>query len=302
MKKLLFTFALGTFFVTGSVAQSNLNMEAWTGNECDEWGTLNSFMLLNAPQTTFQEQTDPGEGLSSARITTGYWLGATTFGAPSDTVSGIFTLGEAIASPAGDGNIGLPCTSTPDSVSFMYKADLEPGDTGIVIVQLSYWDALLDSQMIFAQGSQMIADSGDWQTVTIPVYDFSGGVAIPDTLQIICASSMGSFFGTPMPIIGSTIYVDNFFVPNFFNVGERDENVKFSVYPNPSSDDVVIKNGSSKSDMDVEMIDINGKLVRSYTDVAGGEMTIDGNGLARGSYFVKVTSGGKQVIKQVIFQ
>jgi len=294
MKKLLFTFVAGAFLVSGSIAQSNLNLETWTGNECNEWGTLNSFVFLGAPQTTFQEQTIPGEGLSSAKITTAYWQGATGFGAPSDTTSGFFTLGGPVTGP-----VGLPCTTTPDSISFMYKADVEPGDTGMVLVFLSYSDTM---QNVFAQGIFYITDSSGWQNVTIPIMDFSGGMATPDTIQIYCVSSMGSLMGSPLAIIGSTIYVDNFFVPYFSSVGERDEDVKFSVYPNPSSDYFVIKNGSSKSNMDVQMIDINGKFVRSYTDISGGEMTIDGNGLARGAYFIKVTSGGKQVIKQVVFE
>ncbi len=316
MKKLLFTFATGAFLATGAIAQSNLhnlNLETWAGNECSGWGTLNSYMAFGAPQTVFEETTDPGEGLSSAKISTEYWLGATSLGASSDTVSGFLTLGGPIT-----GAIGLPCTTTPDSMSFMFKGEVVSGDTALILVSLSVYDT---AQNTFAQGmllvydsgavfldafgqqlSQITTNNGAWNSVTIPIWDFSFGAATPDTLQIICASSSGSLFGSPLPLIGSTIYVDNFFVPYFSSVGERDEDVKFSVYPNPSSDYFVIKNGSSKSDMDVQMIDINGKFVRSYTDVSGGEMTIDGNGLARGAYFIKVTSGGKQVIKQVVFE
>ena len=297
MKKLLFTFATGAFLATGAVAQTNLDLETWTGIECDGWLSLNSYTGLGAPQTLYQETTDVGEGASSARIVTGYWLGATAFGAPSDTVGGFLSMGVT----GGDLTAGIPYTDKPTSVDFMMKSDLETGDTGVVFVQLTRWDTASNMTMVVAQSVVLGVDSGAWAAATAGLFYFDT-INSPDSLQIICVSSIGTLFGAPLPIIGSSISVDGFVINVPVGIDERDENVKFSVYPNPASGHVVIKNGSSRSDMDVEMIDINGKLVRSYTDVAGGEMTIDGNGLARGSYFVKVPSGGKQVIKQVIFQ
>jgi len=295
MKKLLFTFATGIFLTAGSIAQTNLNLEAWTGNECDGWGSINSFTILGAPQTLYQETVDVAEGSSAAKIVTGYWAGATNFGASSDTVSGFLTIGGAPTSP-----MGIPYTEKPVSIDFSIKADLEPGDTGAVFVQLSYWDNTLNMQIPVAQALVPVIDSSGWQNATATPFYFAGNT--PDTLQIICVSSMGSLLGSPLPIINSTIYVDGFVINLPVGVEERDEDVKFSIYPNPASDYIVIKNGSSKSDMDVDMIDINGKLVKSYTDVSGGEITIAGTDLSSGVYFVKVTSGGKQVIKQIIFE
>lgn len=221
MKKLLFTFFAGAFLVTGSVAQSNLNLETWTGNECNEWGTLNSFMFLGAPQTVYQETSDPGQCASSAKIQTGYWAGATGFGASSDTVSGFFTLGAAIT-----GAIGLPFTMTPSSMTFMFKGEVVSGDTALILVSLSVYDTaqntiaqgmllVYDSGAVFLdafgqQLSQITTNNGAWNSVTIPIWDFSFGALTPDSLQIICASSSGSLFGSPLPLIGSTIYVDGF--------------------------------------------------------------------------------------------
>jgi len=301
MKKLLFTLAAGAFLSAGSIAQTNGNFESWSGSgasiQIDGWGTLNGFTLVGAPQTTFQETVDVGDSMFSPRIVTDYWFGATSLGASSDTVSGFVTIG---GSPPGD--LGIPYTDKLESITFMIKADLEANDTGGVFIQLSHWDDVLDSQMVIAQALVPVFDSSGWFSVTAPPFYFDP-VSTPDTLQIICVSSLGTILGSPLPIIGSSISVDAFVITlPPVGVEEVDIDVAFSVYPNPSSDYVVINNGSPKSKMDVEMMDINGKIVRSYTDVSGGEMTIDGNGLARGSYFIKVTSGGKQVIRQVIFQ
>ncbi len=205
-KRNIFLAVVITCMFNTSYAQNNLDLELWTGIECNNWGTINSFMFFGAPQTVFQETINPGEGLSSAKLTTAYWPGATGFGAPSDTVGGYFTLGGPITGP-----IGIPYTTTPEAMSFMYKADLQPGDTGIVLVQLSYWSG---SQVVFAEGIQLIVGSGAWQTATIPILDNSGGTITPDTLQIICASSIGSLFGSSLPMVGSTIYVDDFVMNN----------------------------------------------------------------------------------------
>ena len=91
--RILLSTLMCFFLVSGTFAQTNLDLENWTGNECDGWGSLNQFMVFGAPQTTFQETTDPGEALSSAEMRTGYWAGATGAGAPSDTVSGFLTIG-----------------------------------------------------------------------------------------------------------------------------------------------------------------------------------------------------------------
>ncbi|MBL4752179.1 MAG: T9SS type A sorting domain-containing protein [Flavobacteriales bacterium] len=296
MKKLLFTFATGAFLASGSVAQTNLNLENWTGNECDGWGSINSFMLIGAPQTLFQETTDPGEGVNSARIETAFWQGATNFGAPSDTVSGFLTLGGPPTSP-----MGVPYTDKPVSISFMYKSNLATGDTAAIFGQLSHWDNVLDSQMVDAQTLLFVAGvTTTWTPVTLPFAYFS--TLNSDTLQIVCVSSKGTLFGTPLGIIGSELWVDDFMINLPVGIDEKDDNIKFSIFPNPTSDYVTITNGSSRSDIDVDLFDINGKLIQSFTDVKGGSATISRNGMAKGVYMVRVTSGGKQVIRQIIFE
>jgi len=206
MKKLLLTtLSIAMAATTGSFAQTNLNLEAWSGTECDGWLSLNVYTGLGAPQTLYQETADVGEGASSARITTGYWLGATAFGAPSDTVGGFLSMGVT----GGDLTAGVPYTDKPTSVDFMMKSDLEAGDTGVVFVQLSRWDTALNTTMVVAQGVVLGVDSGAWLAVSVGLYYFDT-INSPDSMQIICVSSVGTLFGSPLPIIGSTIYVDAF--------------------------------------------------------------------------------------------
>jgi len=67
--------------ISPAKGQSNLDLESWTtngfgGNEPNEWGTLNGFMALGWPQSTWKDTTGPGEGLASAKLESFYISGA----------------------------------------------------------------------------------------------------------------------------------------------------------------------------------------------------------------------------------
>ena len=56
-------FFLPSFFFFLS-AQTNMNLEIWSGINPAGWATLNVFVPYGLPQTTFQETANPGEGLA----------------------------------------------------------------------------------------------------------------------------------------------------------------------------------------------------------------------------------------------
>src|SRR3990172_9297764 len=98
MKKILLITAIFACAKSTMFAQTNLNLETWGpngfgGEDPTGWGTLNGFMALGAPQTTFKNTTTPGEGVASARLTSINFPGAVSFGAPADTVGGMLFLG-----------------------------------------------------------------------------------------------------------------------------------------------------------------------------------------------------------------
>ena len=158
MKKNILIAAMSIFGVCTVFAQPNLDLESWTGNDPDGWITFNGYDTSGAPQSTFQDTTFPGEGLSSAKITTVYWPG----GLLADTLGGLLSLGGDLIS------MGIPYAKWPVSIDFLYKANIVPGDMGAVMIQLSHWDGVqtvMDAQANFTISGAPVQD---WTPVTLP--------------------------------------------------------------------------------------------------------------------------------------
>jgi hypothetical protein len=77
----------------------------------------------------------------------------------------------------------------------------------------------------------------------------------------------------------------------------------FEIYPNPSNNkDLTIIYDTDSKDIEISIIDINGKLVFSYTSLSSGfsAKTISTNNLDKGIYIVKVNSNGDYLQKKLI--
>jgi hypothetical protein len=72
------------------------------------------------------------------------------------------------------------------------------------------------------------------------------------------------------------------------------------LYPNPVVNDLHIKVSDSRFTKAI-LIDVNGKLLKSYRlNAGGGVSTINLDMLAKGVYMLKLTGGGEQIIRKVI--
>jgi len=71
---------------------------------------------------------------------------------------------------------------------------------------------------------------------------------------------------------------------------------EISIYPNPSSDLVNIDIPSSYNMMDINLYDVNGKLIRNFSD-AQGKITFDVGTLAGGTYYLQMINTTANKIK-----
>jgi PKD repeat protein len=204
---ILLTAAMCLGIIGGVFAQSNLDFETWGDNsaagtnEPIGWGTFNTDAFAG-PNSTFQETSQPGEGLSSARLvtTSGYFalLGV-------DTLGGMVSLGGNLL---GDLVGGIAYTQTPTSVDLVYKSNIMPGDTGLFLVQLSHWDGVqaqtvLDAFAIYSFAGAAVTS---WTPLNLPFTYFT--TETPDTMIMLGISSQELFFGIPAAIPGSTLELD----------------------------------------------------------------------------------------------
>jgi len=89
-----------------------------------------------------------------------------------------------------------------------------------------------------------------------------------------------------------------FTVSQFVSVPEVKNSLSLDVYPNPSSGNIYFRYSASQSCV-MEIYDLVGQKVRSYTLVPGSQQVVIREGeLKSGIYFAKVLTGNKETLVQ----
>ncbi|MDY5968774.1 MAG: fibronectin type III domain-containing protein [Bacteroidales bacterium] len=92
-------------------------------------------------------------------------------------------------------------------------------------------------------------------------------------------------------------------VPFAVTVGMDDvENTAVSIFPNPAANAATISVSGVESLVLITMVDMNGRIVRSETVECAADCVkrINVNGLASGTYFVRVQGDGMNVVKKLV--
>ncbi|MBW8052082.1 MAG: T9SS type A sorting domain-containing protein [Cytophagales bacterium] len=318
MKKLLFIAVCVLCTFTSTIfAQTNLGLEAWSpngapgpppGEDPDDWGTLNGFMFLGFPQTTFKDSMNPAEGTFSAMTITDTLPGAVTAGACSDTASGMLFLGFYGLTT---GEHGVAYTSREiKRVNFMYKYMPVDNDTGAITVTLSHYDTLLDSTIKDGVGLMLFTQlDTPWTAGSVAITWITADT--PDTLQIVAAGSAVMFceslsFGIGEQRKGTKLWLDDFVIDT--TVTGIDESVAESksvnIFPNPANSSLTIH---SKDPADpillIEVYNATGQLVRRVFNVnITSRYVLKRKGLPSGLYMINVKTKEHNVMKKVMFE
>ncbi len=189
---------LSTFTIKAQT--TNYNFENWTGNDPNGWSTFNG--VPGAPQTTFQQTINPGQGTKSAKMVTAACPSCPNLGF-SNPLGGAVMLGST--------GEGIPFTQKPISVDFKYKSNPLSGDMGGFLVQLTKWDVVNQQTDVIGEAWYISTISkSSWTSINLPISYLSNSV--PDTLNIVAFSSLGnSNFPVPTipnPVVGSEFYID----------------------------------------------------------------------------------------------
>ncbi|TND08470.1 MAG: Kelch repeat type 1-containing protein [Bacteroidetes bacterium] len=78
------------------------------------------------------------------------------------------------------------------------------------------------------------------------------------------------------------------FDPNVLSVGEQEEGISVSVFPNPFVSSVTVHSSLELRDAALAIYDMSGKQVRSIENCAGSSFRIDRDGLPAGVYFYEL--------------
>ncbi|MGE0637128.1 MAG: T9SS type A sorting domain-containing protein [Bacteroidia bacterium] len=249
MKK-LFTLILSGLAVNYSAnaqALPNPGFENWTAGSGYEnpnnWSTLNSATSFLGI-VTVSKSTDAHGGTYSLR-------GETKFiGAPFNQAAPALVTTGTINTTTQEIEGGIAYTERPDSVAGWMKYAPVNVDTGYIEVLLM--NANATDTVARARFDQPVAAS-EWFRFSAPfVYSSS---ANPELSRVILLPSSGY-----SPVVGSVVQFDDLEFVFTTGINENNEIYPFSVYPNPATDELFIKNPLTQT-AKMQVYDVAGKKV-----------------------------------------
>lgn len=144
-------------------------------------------------------------------------------------------------------------------------------------------------QTASATSGDFIPSASEWKTATVSLAQYT----LPDPIQIKFSFSSDG---------GNNLYIDNINLSaNNISTEEVSLENALSVYPNPSSGEINIDLGAIKSDVSLNIYDLYGKEVLSYT-LTDSHTTFDNLNLSSGVYILNFTNGKEQYSKKLIVE
>jgi len=83
---------------------------------------------------------------------------------------------------------------------------------------------------------------------------------------------------------------------------ENKANLFFEMYPNPASSTVTVNIVNGLTNVSIELVDMQGRLISSYTNVQGASVKFNLDQVSNGVYFIKVISEGAVQTEKLIVE
>lgn len=296
MKKTIKSIIVAMFIATTSFAQiPNAGFENWTTvgsySNPDGWGTMNN-TTATATVYTATKGTPGSPGASYLKLT------SKTIGA--GVVNGIAVSG-VLDSITMKPKSGFPFTMQPVSLTGKWQHMIYGSSQGSVKAVLTKWNVGLSKRDTIALASQTLAGMAmSWANFTINFTYFSSNA--PDSCIIELRASGSA------PTNNDYLWVDNLAFSGSVTGIENHESfvTDMVVYPNPSSEVVNFKfNVKTAQQVKVDIVDINGKLIRStsFGKIQGETIqTMNISGIAKGTYFVQINGEDATETRKLVIE
>ena len=296
MKKILFTFTVSSFISVSAFAQIlNNGFENWTSmgaySNPDNWETLTNYTALAGVYTATKGM--PGSPGAS-------YLMLTSKTVSTSVVNGVAVYGKLDA-PTMQGVAGLPFTQQPVRLTGNWQHMIYGSSQGSVLVKLTKWNTVTNMRNVVATGSVTLTGMAmSWATFTVNL-TYTSSVA-PDSCMIVLKAS-----GTT-PTNNDYLWVDNLaFSGSIIGINTIENNISdVSIFPNPATENFTIElNVKKASTVLFQVIDLTGKIVKEINagEVFGNYKTsISITDIAKGSYFLKISSDDGLEVKKIMIQ
>jgi hypothetical protein len=193
---------------------------------------------------------------------------------------------------------GMPISQNPNLITGYYKYAPVGLDTALAAVFLYRYDVANDSTITLETEMIQLPPVTTYTPFSIPV--LYNALPLADTIGIIFAA--GNFNGNYVGV-GSELYLDNleiFYNPVSVNENETENNI--SVFPNPGNGIFNIDKGNTQP-VYLELYNENGEKVYSETLNNSGVLnTLNLSKLAKGIYYLKISTADKTFSKKLIIQ
>lgn len=276
-----------SFFILAGIARAqvpNAGMESWINNfgyeDPEDWTTFNLFSFLTGAPFTVNKTTDAHSGSFAATVES--ILYTDTSGTPQQMPGIAYTV--------------FPNTTRFANFSFWHKFNNVGGDTAIVGVYLSKWNA--GTQMSDSVGiafAIITSTVNSYTLVNVPFQYFTS--ATPDTAYVLVLSNATENF-----IAGSKLWVDDFILSGIASISEL-SSANVSLYPNPAPTELMLEMAIPIKGL-IEIYDVNGKIV-SICAINGTHTTVSVADLPSNTYLYiikdnsgKAMSAGKALLGQ----
>ncbi len=293
--KIVVTTILAILSVSAFAQIPNNGFENWTTvgtySTPDNWETMNPTTAASGTFTA--EKGMPGSpGASYLKLT-------------SKTVSTTVVNGVAVCGKLNPITMlpkaGFASTLQPVSFTGKWQHMIFGTTQGAVMVTLTKYNSGTSMRDVVATANQTLTGMAmSWATFTIPFNYVSS--MVPDSCIIFLKAS------------GSTPYQDDYlWVDNLafsgsvtgFNTLEKN-NSNISVYPNPVTDNLTIElNVKTASVLAIKLVDLTGKLIKEINVdeiLSNYKTSISIMDVAKGSYFLKITSNDGIEVKKIFIQ
>lgn len=280
----LLLLTIAPFVGSAQKAINNMDFENWTT------GQFGTDAPVGFPGTYLgSSPSDPANNDSALTVTSEYEANII-----QDTVGFAWNFGEGY-------------TDRPDSVSGFFRWDNKAGDSAVVLLELTKYDALNDTTITIAQAFNLFPNPNypsnsvsGWKEIGFPFQYFS--MDTPDSLNIYLCSEGGSLFGIGSNRAGNVLGVDYLDLHFTSSVQERSqEEAELDLYPNPTQGRFQVEFAEEQTGR-MEIRDMNGRVVRQ-TDLQGDrrvEMNMED--VEKGVYFAHIlgSNGGTKAAKRFV--
>lgn len=254
---------------------------------------LTSPFISSSNATTTTQHSLACQGNMSMRIETKTFVTTGMLATYIPTVAGFGFAGQITTFPSVALRDGFPYTSKPTSVSYCYIAQPQAQDTAGVRILLWRYSGSGRNYIGFAEKTYTSSNTSlTNETLTITYTS----TLTPDSMGIYVASSF-KFPSSGFTIrdgakAGSLLIIDNI-IFNTTGLNDYSSQIKFNVFPNPSSCFLFIQSDNSQK-KHAALFDLTGKLV--YKSAFEDKLNILTEKFKEGLYILHITDDNGKIL------